>query len=218
LPSNSRNKVMKERILVKATELFMKYGIRSITMDEIAAQLGISKKTIYQFYEDKDGIVDAVIGEEIKRNEDACIHFRNDSEDAVHEVLIATLEMEEMLKGMNPLIIYELEKHHPRTFKRFRDFQQRFLFAAIKENLKRGIAEGVYRDEVNVEVATKYRIESIFMVFNPDIFPPNRFRISDVLNELAYLFLYGITSLKGRKLMEKYMQKNVQKNKHGMYE
>ncbi|MBS1666831.1 MAG: TetR/AcrR family transcriptional regulator [Bacteroidetes bacterium] len=209
---------MKERILVKATELFMRYGIRSITMDEIAAQLGISKKTIYQFYADKDEVVDAVIGEEIKQNEEECIHFRNDSEDAVHEVLMATVEMEEMLKGMNPLIMYDLEKHHPRTFKRFKDFKQQFLFTAIKGNLKRGIEEGAYREEIDIEIVTRYRIESIFMVFNPDIFPHNRYRIHDVLNEIAYLFLYGITTSKGRKLMEKYMQQHTKNNKHGMYE
>ena len=196
----------------------MRYGIRSITMDEIAAQLGISKKTIYQFYADKDEIVDAVVSEEIKKNEEGCIHFRNDSQDAVDEVFMAKLEMEEMLKGMNPLIMYDLEKHHPRTYKRFRDFKQQFLFAGVKENLKRGIAEGVYREEINIEVVTKYRIETIFMAFNPDIFPHNRFRIGDVLNEMAYLFLYGITSPKGRKLMEKYMQEHTKNNKHGMYE
>src|SRR5215813_13996179 len=76
---------VKERILIKAAELFMRYGIRSITMDEIAAQLGISKKTIYQFFTDKDDMVYAVIGQEIKKNEHECLQYRYDSNDSVHE-------------------------------------------------------------------------------------------------------------------------------------
>jgi AcrR family transcriptional regulator len=66
----------KERILEKATDLFMRYGIRSITMDEIATQLGVSKKTLYQFFADKDAMVEAVMNEETKRNEEGCRQFR----------------------------------------------------------------------------------------------------------------------------------------------
>jgi AcrR family transcriptional regulator len=209
---------MKERILEKANELFMRYGIRSITMDEIAAQLGISKKTIYQFYADKDEIVEAVVGQEIKRNELECVHFRNDSENAVHEIFLAMLEMEEMLKGMNPLIMYDLEKHHPKSYKKFKDHKLQFLFSSIKENLQRGKNEELYRPEINIDIAARHRIESVFMAFNPDVFPHNRYKMSELLSEIAYLFLYSIATLKGRKMIEKYMQKNVQKNKHGLYE
>src|SRR4030088_2070262 len=75
---------VKERILEKATDLFMRYGIRSITMDEIAAQLAISKKTIYQFFTDKDAMVEAVVNEEMKHNEEGCRGFSATAENAVH--------------------------------------------------------------------------------------------------------------------------------------
>lgn len=208
----------KERILQKAHDLFMRYGIRSITMDEIAAQLGISKKTIYQFFTDKDEIVDAVCVQEIKKNEIECGHFRSDSENAVHAIFIAVKETEEMLSSMNPLIMYDLEKHHPRSFKKFKEFKYQFLYKEIKENLERGIQEELYRPEIDIDIVAKHRIESSFMGFNQELFPHNRYKMSDVLLEIAYLFLFSITSLKGRKLIEKYMQKNVQKNKHGLYE
>jgi TetR/AcrR family transcriptional regulator, cholesterol catabolism regulator len=208
----------KERILQKATDLFMRYGIRSITMDEIAAQLGISKKTIYQFFTDKDEIVEAVVSEECKKNELECIGFRSSSENAVHEIVIAVRETEEMLSAMNPLIMYDLEKHHPRSFKKLKDFKYQFLYKQIKENLQRGIDEELYRPEIDIDIVAKHRIESSFMGFNQDVFPHNRYKMIDVLFEIAYLFLYSVTTLKGRKLIEKYMQKNVQKNKHGLYE
>jgi AcrR family transcriptional regulator len=208
----------KERILQKAHDLFMRYGIRSITMDEIAAQLGISKKTIYQFFTDKDEIVEAVCAQEIKKNEIECGHFRADSENAVHAIFIAVKETEEMLSSMNPLIMYDLEKHHPKAYKKFKDFKYQFLYKEIKENLQRGIDEELYRPEIDIEIVAKHRIESAFMGFNQELFPQNKYKMSDVLLEIAFLFLYSITTLKGRKMIEKYMQKNVQKNKHGLYE
>ncbi|HLX90184.1 MAG TPA: TetR/AcrR family transcriptional regulator [Puia sp.] len=208
----------KERILQKATDLFMRYGIRSITMDEIAAQLGISKKTIYQYFTDKDEIVEAVVNQQCKKNELECIEFRSNSENAVHAIFIAVRETEEMLSGMNPLIMYDLEKHHPKSYKRFKDFKYQFFYKEIKENLARGIKEELYRPEIDADIVAKHRIESAFMGFNQELFPQSKYKMGDVLLELAYLFLYSVTTLKGRKLIEKYMEKNVQKNKHGLYE
>jgi AcrR family transcriptional regulator len=208
----------KERILEKATDLFMRYGIRSVTMDEIAAQLGISKKTIYQFYADKDEIVEAVVGQEIERNETECVHFQSESENAVHEIFLAMKQTEEMLKGMNPLIMYDLEKHHPKAYKKLKEHKHQFFFKVMKDNLQRGVGEELYRPEINIDVVGRHRIESVFMVFNQDIFPHNRYHANDVLYEIGYLFLYGVTTMKGRKMIEKYMQKDVQKNKHGLYE
>src|SRR5215467_6030978 len=130
---------VKDRILQKATDLFMRYGIRSITMDEIASQLGISKKTIYQFFTDKDEIVEAVTDRIIKQNEEECKLFKSNSENAIHEIFIAVDETEEMLKAMNPLIMYDLEKYHPKSFKKFKNYKYQFMFTVIKENLERGI-------------------------------------------------------------------------------
>ena len=117
----------------------MRYGIRSITMDEIAAQLAISKKTIYQFFTDKDEIVEAVVDQEIHKNEEECERFKSNSENALHEIFLAVDEMEEMLKSMNPLIMYDLEKHHPKSYKKFRNHKYQYMYPMVKENLERGI-------------------------------------------------------------------------------
>jgi len=196
---------VKERILSKATDLFMRYGIRSVTMDEIAAQLGISKKTIYQFFTDKDEIVEAVIDCEIRNNEDDCKRFRQNSENAVHEVFVAIDEMEKMLKAMNPLIMYDLEKHHPKSYKKFKSHKYLFLNTTIRENVERGIREELYRDDLNIDIVAKHRIESVFTGFNQDLFPHSRYKLSEVGYELSMLFLHSIVTPKGKKLIEKYL-------------
>jgi TetR/AcrR family transcriptional regulator, cholesterol catabolism regulator len=204
----------KERILEKATDLFMRYGIRSITMDEIASQLGISKKTIYQFFTDKDAVVDAVVDAEIRRNELKCIQFRNEAENAIHEVFVAMDNMEEMLQSMNPLIMYDLEKHHPRAHRKYRDHIHQFMFQSVKENLHAGIKQELYRPDLNIEIAARYRIESVFIPFNQDVFPQHRFKLSDVCYELAILFVHSAASAKGKKMIEKYSTERIKHLSH----
>ncbi len=201
----------KERILVKAHDLFMQYGIRSITMDEIAAQLGISKKTIYQFFTDKDAMVEAVVNEVINRNEEDCRSFTLTAENAVHEIFMAMDFTQEMLKAMNPQIMYDLEKHHPSAYKRLKQYKYQFLFSTIKENLERGAREEIYRTDLNIDLTTRHRIESAFMPFNQEAFPQNKYPMNQTCQELAILFLHSVCNPKGKKLIEKYLNER-QKN------
>jgi AcrR family transcriptional regulator len=201
----------KDRILEKANDLFMQYGIRSITMDEIAAQLGISKKTIYQFFTDKDAMVEAVVNELINRNEEDCRGFILSAENAVHEIFLAMDFTQEMLKAMNPQIMYDLEKHHPVAYKRLKQYKYQFLFSTIKENLERGAREEIYRTDLNIDLTTRHRIESAFMPFNQEAFPQNKYPMNQTCQELAILFLHSICNPKGKKLIEKYLNER-QKN------
>ncbi len=195
----------KDRILEKATDLFMRYGIRSITMDEIAAQLGISKKTIYQFFTDKDAMVEAVVSAETSRNEEGCRGFSLTAENAVHEIFLALDSFQEMLKAMNPQLVYDLEKHHPVAFKRLKQYKHQFLYTIIKENLERGAREDLYRTDLNIDLTTRHRIESAFMPFNQEAFPLNKYPMNQTCKELAILFLHSICNQNGKKLIEKYL-------------
>ncbi|HXB35795.1 MAG TPA: TetR/AcrR family transcriptional regulator [Puia sp.] len=201
----------KERILMKAADLFCRYGIRTITMDEIASQLGISKKTIYQFFTDKDDMVSAVIEQEIQRNEMECGNFREAASDAVHQIFLALQSLEEMLKYTNPLMLYDLEKHHPASFQKLREYKYRFLYQVILENLEWGVSTDLYRPDIDKDIVAKARIEAAFLVFNPDVFPHSRYRISEVNFELAMLFLHGVATDKGKQLIESYTAERNQK-------
>jgi AcrR family transcriptional regulator len=206
---------VKDRILAKAADLFMRYGIKAITMDEIASKTGISKKTIYQFFTDKDDLVFAVIGKEINENEMECIQFRETAENAVQEIFLAVEDLDELLRSTNPLVLYDLEKHHPRAFQKIKDFKYQFLHQATMENLRRGIEEGLYRSDLNKDIAAKSRIEAAFLVFNPDLFPHSKYSMSEVNFELAILFLHGVVTEKGKPLIEQYTNERNKKLSHG---
>lgn len=188
----------------------MRYGIRSITMDEIATQLGISKKTIYQFFTDKDDMVMAVIDQEIQKNETDCLQFQNDADNAVHQIFLALESLEEMLKSTNPLMLYDLEKHHPRAYKKVKEYKYQFLYQMTVDNLQWGMREGVYRSDIQIDIVAKNRIESAFLIFNQDLFPHSRYKVSEVNYELAMFFMHGVVTEKGKELIGKY---TIERNK-----
>lgn len=193
-----------ERIIVKAHELFMRYGVRSVSMDEIATHLGMSKKTIYQFYADKDALVEGVINIEITQKKGDCTNCRNSCENAIHEIYLSIDGLQEMLSGMNTSLVYDLEKYHPKAFKKLSEYRDKFLYNLIKDNIERGINEEIYRPDVHVEILTKFRLASVFLVFNPDIFPQPKFKLTEVIEEITDNFLAGLVTLKGNKLISKY--------------
>jgi AcrR family transcriptional regulator len=193
-----------ERIVSKAHELFMRYGIRSVSMDEVANHLGMSKKTIYQFYADKDALVEDVINIEITEKQGECKQHRQKSENAIHEIFMATDMLLELLTHMNPALIFDLEKYHPKGFKKYNDHKNSFLYTLIKENIEWGKKEGLYREEVLADVMARFRLASVFLVFNPEVFPNSKHSVPAIVSEITDNFLYGLASAKGQKLIQKY--------------
>src|SRR5690606_11821927 len=109
----------KNRIMVAAHDLVMKYGVRAVSMDDIAASVGMSKKTLYQYYQDKDELVKAVIDDILEDNKCTCDEFVNKAENAVHEVFLTMEMMVETFSEMNPSILYELQKYHHSAYQTF---------------------------------------------------------------------------------------------------
>ena len=202
---------IQERIRQKADELFRRYGIRSVTMDEIATQLGMSKKTIYQFYADKDQLVDAVALDEIRFSQDSCLRDMTVSGNAIEEIFRVMEFVEIMFRNMNPSMLYDLEKYHPSGYKKFLEHKNKFLYDMIKRNLERGIKEELYRPELNVEIMTRYRLESMMLALNTEIFSPAKFNLVELQREIIEHFLYGVATLKGYKLILKYKQQRLNK-------
>ncbi|HEY0676629.1 MAG TPA: TetR/AcrR family transcriptional regulator [Chitinophagaceae bacterium] len=198
----------KERISRKAHDLVMKYGIRSVSMDDIANSLGISKKTIYQFFVDKDELVDAIVEAVVRDNQGRCDHHRTTAQNAVEEIFKAKELLREMFTDMNPSVMYDLQKYHPKAYTRFLKHKNDYLFSLLKSNLEKGISEELYRPDINVDIITRFRLESMLMPFNPDFFSKHKHSLLEVEEQLLEHFLFGIVSLKGHKLILKYKQES----------
>ena len=197
---------IKDRILFGAQDLFFKYGIKSITMDDIAKHLAVSKKTIYQFFADKNELVETLLSESLKRDENELRQIQKDSENVIEEVLSLMKHMGNMFSKVHPNIFYDLQKYHPEAWKQFIVFKENCMAKMVEDSIERGIKEGYVRTDLNAKILAKLRIEQVQMGFNPDIFPPDKFRILDVQVTLLDHFLLGICNIKGHKLFNKYKE------------
>ena len=200
---------MEDRILLKARDLMFQTGIRQVTMDDLATQLGISKKTIYQYYKDKDDLVKAVVGFELKNHQQLCQHCEANADNAVHEMFLMMETMKEMAKTMNPGSMMELEKYFPSAFAIIKNHKECFFLSLIKQNLMKGIEQGFYRSDLDVEILSKYRLETIFIPFNLNAFPVSKFDPIKVHTQLMEHFVYGLMTVKGYEIMQAYKQTHL---------
>lgn len=201
----------RERILFKADELVMQYGIRSVSMDDIANSLGMSKKTLYQFFADKDALVDAVVDGHISKMQTDCLACRHMAKDAIHEVVITMEQIMDEFANMNPMVLYDLEKFHYKTYQRFREHKDKFLTKIVKDNIEWGIKEELFRPDIDVEFMAKFRIESMMIPFNVAVFPPGKYNLAEMSGLVIEHFIYGLATIKGHKLIQKYIDQRQKK-------
>jgi len=198
---------IKEKILSSAGELFLRYGVRSISMDDIARHLAVSKKTLYQHFEDKEELVTLASEHQLEKSKKQYEALTESAENAIDELARISVCMRNDAHEMNHSLLYDLQKYHPKAWGVWIDHKNKFIRESVVRNLKQGIEEGYYRADVDPEVMAVLRIETIPVAFDPRAFPREKFNLAEVQMQLFDHFVYGICTEKGRKLYEKY--KNV---------
>jgi TetR/AcrR family transcriptional regulator, cholesterol catabolism regulator len=201
----------KKRIQEKAHEMFMRYGIRSVSMDDIATQLGMSKKTIYQYYADKDELVNAVMDDEVHQTHMDCDFCKKNARDAVDEIFLTMEQIHEQFSQINPIVLYDVEKFHPVAYSKFKKMKEEYLQQVVAQNMKRGIKEDLYRADLNVETMSRYRVETMMVPFAMAASAPTKFNLASVTQETMEHFLFGLATLKGYKLIVKYKEEQIKK-------
>lgn len=197
----------KDKILAGAEELFFKYGIKNITMDEVARHLGMSKKTLYQYFKDKDELIHQLMMQKIDHEKCLFKDTCEQAENVVAEMFAIMKNMREMLTKMNPVIFYELYKYYPASWKLFDTFKHSFIQEQLERSLKKGQEDGLVRKDINLKILCRMRLENIDMGFFGKVFPSDKYDLVDVQLTMTEHFLYGICTLKGYKLINKY--KNI---------
>ncbi len=199
----------RDRILLKANELFNRHGFRRVTMDEIALKTGMSKKTIYVSFATKDEIVDAIVMDHINRSELRCEADCCNAENAIHEVFLSMDMIQEHFSEMNPTIMEDLEKFFLVTYNKLYEHKNNFITKKVKANLEKGIAEGLFREDINIDILTKLRIGTMFLPFDQTIFPYSKYKLIEVEREILEHYLYGLATTQGQKLIKKYKQQRT---------
>ncbi len=187
----------KENIINSAKSLFFKYGLRSVTMDDIAKQLGMSKKTLYQHFEDKEEILDQVIKKELACDRETWQKIDTEGENVMIKIMNGHKHLKKNFEGMNHSLLFEIKKYHPKVWKRYEDHKNNYLHNDIKKILNEGILEGYFRQDIDVNFLAAYRLEQVEMGFNNSTFLNMNKSIAEVQTALEDLFLRGILSEKG---------------------
>ena len=200
---------VRERILDKAQELFFRYGVKSVAMDDIARELGISKKTIYQHFEDKNAMVFAGVEHHFECDRTLAEQMQIEAPDPIAEVVMASEMMRQTMSGMNPTAIFDIKKYYPKAWDLFSKYKKEFILELVKKNLRKGVDMGLYRPSVNVEVIARLRLEQIEMGLDPYLFPLGQFNPLDTQLELLDHFLRGIVTPQGLNLYEIYLEKQL---------
>ena len=195
-----------DRIIESATELFYRFGIKSITMDDVARHLAMSKKTLYNHFSDKNEMVLKCFQHDLVNRECMFKGISENAPDAVGELMQLMKYMETMYSTINPNLFYDIQKHYPNVWKLFREFKEKRLMVSIEENLQKGVEQGLYRKDMNIRIVARLRMEEVEMGFNPQLFPPDKYNFAKVQLELFNHFLHGIVTIKGHKLINKYKQ------------
>jgi AcrR family transcriptional regulator len=200
----------KDKILKGAESLFMKYGVRSISMDDIARHLAVSKKTLYQHFADKEDIVTQVCQVHMENNWKRFEAVRHRATNAIDELAMLSVQLKHDLEEMNPALLFDLQKYHPKAWAVWEKYKGVCVNDTMKRNLEQGIQEGYYRPEINAEILGTARMCLAEIAFDDKVFPQDKFKFSEVQMQLFEQFVYGIVTEKGRKLYQKYKEQNVQ--------
>lgn len=193
-----------EQILKGAEELFFRYGIKGITMDDVAKHLSMSKRTIYEKFPNKDAIIEILLKQHLKKHLEDFKKFRNSSTNAIEEILMMLQPLKELFESMNPRLLFELKKFHPQAWEDFQKFKKTALMETLITNMKRGIKEDLYRNDIDVNILAVLRIEEVELAWDPEIYPPSEFNLAKVHITMLEHFLFGITNVKGHGIAEKY--------------
>jgi AcrR family transcriptional regulator len=177
-------------------------------MDDIAKELGMSKKTIYQFYKEKDDLVNQLC--EIQLSEQTCqFNELNDTAlDPIHEIMMISLKMREMIQHVNPMFFLDLQKFYPRAYKQFQKFREDCAYRNIHNNITRGIEMGVYRSDLDADFVTNYRLVQIDMLMFGNYYTFDKISFVRTHELVLDMFVYGICTLKGHQLINSYKKIN----------
>jgi len=197
----------KERqILIKSRELMFRYGIKSLTMDDIAQHMGISKKTLYQVVKNKADLVDKVVEMTIADQQSGISCTQIDTDNAIDEMLKIYEQHAIMIKRINLALTFELKKYFPESWHKLENFRNDFIFKSVCQNIDKGKANGLYRTDMDTIVIAKLYSARVLDIINPEMFPREQFLPDLLLREMFFYHLHGITSAAGLKYMQKHIK------------
>lgn len=195
---------MNDLILTKAKTLFFSYGLKSVSMEDLARFSRISKKTIYQFYPDKNELVSKIVEDLISSHAALFQASRKNAKNAVEEVVLQSRATYNTWSPVSHSFFHEVEKSFPEAWEQLEQHKHIVLSTGITTNLEKGIKDSLYRTELDITFMADARINQLISALRSTGFSRGKMSASQLMNQLTSFYLHGITTAKGKKLLNKY--------------
>ncbi len=193
-------------ILSESFRLFRKYGIKSVSMDDIARELGMSKKTIYQFVQNKTDLVEKVLNYSMGQESMMCKFVSIENMNAIDILLSVSQNVSKQLQDLNPANAFDLQKYYPVIYRDFILRKRDHVFEQVKQNFIQGISEGIYRNDLDIDLVARLYIKKLVDVHDPEFLASTNFSIEKVLQVMFDNHIRGIANTEGLKYYEKQIQ------------
>lgn len=203
---------VREKVIEKAAELYMQFGIRTVTMDDIARDLSISKKTIYQYFKDKRELVNTVCSVWLEMEEDRFMGATEESENSIHEIMLVSKCLRESMEEMKFNIMNELKKFYPEAWKMYNSFKDTTMKDSVTKVIARGQEEGYFRPELDAELIAIMRMEQVESFLISNLYPKEKYTLTEVQMHLFDHFIHGLFTIEGHQLFNKYNTTNVKQH------
>jgi len=200
----------RKEYIVRVNTLFKKYGIKSVTMDDVSRELGISKKTLYTFFRDKSDLVEQVLKLEFEEKSCSLKESMANKTNALEELFEYYKVQIKMLSSQKLNFLYDLKKYYPSLFEKFNFHKKELMFNRVKDNLKRGKDEGYYRKDLNEDIITRLHIARIESLRTSDLFSMEEITSPTFFAEAFKYHVYAIASNKGRKIIDENIDKLIE--------
>ncbi|MGB0402470.1 MAG: TetR/AcrR family transcriptional regulator [Salibacteraceae bacterium] len=195
-----------EQLLEGALQVFMKFGIRSVTMDDMARHLGVSKKTLYKYFKDKKDLV--LKGMEFHQMNEQCAMEECfvDGINAIDENFAISQIIMDQIQNIHPSVMYDLEKYYPETQAKFDEYKKTVVKSWVESNIERGIQQGLFRDDLNIPILSAMYLQRMDAMMRSEDYPAD-VSLAEVYVEIFRYHIRGLASEKGVEYLKQKMKK-----------
>jgi len=192
----------RDKIAATAKDLFMRLGIRSVSMDDISRQLGISKKSLYQEFESKQDLLDASLESIQSEDRTSCAAFELQAENAIEEMYLITKYVLQRLRTLSPSAIHDLKKYYPEQYEKMHKFHTGYITGVVENNMIRGIEQGLYRKDINTSIASRFYVHRSMTIVDETHFPLQNYRRDELFQEHILLHMHSLVTDLGLRMLD----------------
>jgi len=192
-----------ENILTKSKDLFFQRGVKSVTMDDISRELGISKKTLYIYVSNKADLVEKSMRQHLEEKQKFIDALKSSDLNAIDTIVEIIKHVVKSMNNMPLSALFDMQKYYPKSWAMFDEFKEQVIFSTMKNILIKGKKEGLFRKEMKEYLISKFYMISVEGMMNPFNFQTSQnYDFKDVYLEYIVYHLHGIVSDKGHKYLK----------------